>query len=67
MILNIFSDNDQVFNKGKKNNYDTTIMFYRKALVEYLPLFREINVYYNTIYKDYGTTKDNISLKRYRI
>lgn len=66
VTLNIFSDNDRIFNKNR-NNQDTTLTFYRKALKDYLPIFKEINVYYNTIFKDYGTLAKNISLRRARI
>lgn len=65
VILNIFSDNDKKYNKGKKNNYDTTLEYYRKAFKEYLILFKEINVYYNQSSKDCGVKRDQISLKKY--
>lgn len=68
VILNIFSDNDKVFNKKKNNfNYDTTIPYYRKILHPYVFLFKEVNVYYNRAYKDYGITKDKINLEKHRI
>lgn len=66
VVLNIFSDNDQEFNR-KNENYDTTIDYYRKSLSMYTILFKEINVYYNLLYKDCGTTRENIELKKYRI
>lgn len=71
VILNIFSDNDAVFNRKspgtRNNNYDTTIDYYKKSLHEYTYLFKEVNVYYNRAYKDYGTQKNNIELKKYRL
>lgn len=66
VILNIFSDNDKAFNK-KKGNEDTTIEYYRNAFKDYKILFKEVNVYYNLIFKDYGTHKENIRLKKYRL
>ena len=71
VILNIFSDNDLIYNRKSKdkynNNYDTTIDYYRKSLHDYTYLFKEVNVYYNRAYKDYGTQKRNIELKKYRL
>lgn len=66
VVLNIFSDNDKDFNP-KKENYDTTIDYYKKALSMYTILFKEINVYYNRLYKDCGISRENIELKKYRI
>lgn len=66
VILNIFSDNDKMFNK-KKGNEDTTIEYYREAFKDYKILFKEVNVYYNLVFKDYGTHKENIRLKKYRL
>lgn len=66
VILNIFSDNDKEFN-SKKENYDTTVDYYRKSLSTYTILFKEVNVYYNLLYKDYGIPGKNIKLKKYRI
>lgn len=66
VILNIFADNDKDFNP-KKENYDTTIEYYRKSLSRYTIMFKEINVYYNLAQKDCGTRIENIRLKKYRI
>lgn len=46
----------------KKQNDDTTLEFYRKTFKDLKYLVKEINVYYNEIYKDYETSIDKISL-----
>lgn len=66
VILNIFADNDNDFNP-KKENYDTTIEYYRKSLLRYTIMFKEVNVFYNLSEKDCGTKLENIRLKKYRI
>lgn len=63
--INIFSDNDSVFNKKNKN--PTTYQYFMKLLRNYKYLFKEINIYYNELEKDVGTTKDRIILKKYKI
>lgn len=63
ITVNIFSDNDEMFG-NKKNNYHTTLAYYKKALRKYTPLFKRINVYYNMKNKDYGVRKEEISLKK---
>lgn len=65
VILNIFSDNDQDFNKNKKNNHDTTLEYYKKAFKYYTLLFKEVNIFYNRANKDCGVRKEQISLKKY--
>jgi hypothetical protein len=63
ITINIFSDNDEIFNK--KNNNPTNIDYYRRVLKNYKYLYGQINVYYNTIGKDIGVPRQEISLKRY--
>lgn len=63
ITINIFSDNDEVFNK--KNNKPTNIEYYRKVLKNYKYLYKQINVYYNTIGKDIGVPRQDISLKKF--
>lgn len=63
--LNIFSDNDSVFNN--KNNNPTTVEYFVKLLSHIKNLYGEVNIYYNTISKDIGIQKDKIALKRYKI
>ena len=63
IIINIFADNDAVF--GKKNvkaNFSSSLAYYRKTFHIYKYLFKEINVYYNSIGKDVGVPREEISL-----
>lgn len=62
VIVNIYSDNDNTFNKKKSN--DTSIENYRNLLNKYKPLYGRINVIYNLKNKDYGIPKDGIILKK---
>lgn len=62
VIVNIYSDNDNTFNKKKSN--DTSIDHYRTLLNNYKPLYGRINVIYNLKNKDYGIPKDGIILKK---
>jgi hypothetical protein len=66
VVLNIFSDNDKDFNK-KGGNEDTTLEYYQMALAEYTILFKEVNIYYNLVAKDYGTSLGNIRLKKHHL
>lgn len=79
VTINIFSDNDADFNKkekkaekgkyNKKTKYDTVvetdIEYFKSILHPYKYLFGKINIFYNQIYKDCGTTKENIILKKH--
>ena len=65
ITVNIWSDNDDDFNRKKSNN--TSTEYYRKILSKYKPVFKEINVYHNIKSKDYGVIKDNIILKKERL
>lgn len=69
VTVNIYSDNDETFNKkkNKKQNQDTGLEFYKKTFKELKYLVKEINVYYNELFKDYGISKDKISLIKYRL
>lgn len=62
VIVNIYSDNDNTFNKKKSN--DTSIDHYRNLLNRYKPLYGRINVIYNLKNKDYGIPKDGIIIKK---
>lgn len=64
--LNIFSDNDEVFNNNK-NNKPTTIEYFKKLLNKQKYLYGNTNIYYNLIDKDIGVDLDKISLKKYKI
>lgn len=64
--LNIFSDNDEVFN-NKKNNKPTDIKYFKKLLNTQKYLYGNTNIYYNLIDKDIGVGLDKISLKKYKI
>lgn len=66
ITLNIFSDNDEKFNKSK-NNVPTTVEFFKKNLYKFKHLYGKVNIYYNILGKDIGVRKENISLKRERI
>lgn len=63
--LNIFSDNDEVFNN--KNNKPTNIEYFKKLLHKNKYLYNSTNIYYNLIDKDIGVAKDKIKLKKYKI
>lgn len=80
IIVNIFSDNDQMYNKKDyskkrvKSKYrktepgeSTSIEHYRKLLKNYKYLYGEVNVYYNLERKDYGIPVEYISLKRIKL
>ena len=63
--VNIFSDNDQVYNK--KSVSPTDINYFKRILQHSKNLFGNINVYYNKIGKDIGVHKDEIVLTKYKI
>lgn len=63
--LNIFSDNDEIFNN--KNNNPTNIEYFKKLLHKNKYLYNSTNIYYNLIDKDIGVAKDKIKLKKYKI
>ena len=66
ITINIFADNDQIFNK-KNKNATTTIEYYKKILKNYKHLFGKINVWYNLMSKDIGVPRDKIKLQKYVI
>lgn len=66
IIVNIFADNDEQFNDNK-NNKPTDIKYFNTLFKKLKYLYGEVNIYYNTIYKDIGVNKEKISLKRYKI
>lgn len=63
--VNIFSDNDEVYNKKNKN--PTTISYYDNLLKKYKYLYGEVNVYYNLLGKDIGVPRQDIKLKHYKL
>lgn len=69
ITVNIFADNDSGFNKKKNKvtNYTTSINYYRKILKNYKHLYGKINVYYNSIGKDVGVPREQISLIQYKL
>lgn len=70
IIVNIFADNDKVFNeksKDKKTYYSTTVDYFRKVFKKYKYLYKEVNIYYNVKSKDIGVSKDQIALRKHRL
>lgn len=63
--LNIFSDNDVVFNKKAKN--PTDMKYFKKLLNRQKYLYGNTNIYYNLIDKDIGVGLNKIALKKYKI
>jgi len=60
--INIYADNDKEFNKKAKN--PTTFEYFKKEFETDKYLYNNINIYYNTISKDCGVKKEEISLER---
>jgi len=52
VVINIFSDSDH------------DLYFYKNMMAELSPWVNKINIYYNSIGKDYGVPKDQISLEK---
>lgn len=65
ITLNIFSDNDEVYNN--KNNNPTNIKYFKRLLNKVKYLYNEVNIFYNIIGKDVGVSTDKIKLKKYKI
>lgn len=63
--LNIFSDNDVIFNKKAKN--PTDVRYFKKLLNRQKYLYGNTNIYYNLIDKDIGVGLNKIALKKYKI
>ena len=63
--INIFADNDMMFNRNNKQ--PTDYKYFKKVFRKYKHLFGDVNVYYNILYKDIGVARDKISLKKYKI
>lgn len=63
ITVNIYSDNDKIYG-NKKNNFHTTMEYYKKSLKRFCPLFKRINVYYNMKAKDFGYPKEKISIQK---
>ena len=66
VTLNVYADNDKVFNKKNKEN-DTTLEYYEYLFRNYKYLFKEVNVIYNILAKDCGYPKNMISLDKHRL
>jgi len=60
--VNIYSDNDNTFNKKKSN--DTSVEHYKQMINKFKPLYGTINLYYNLKNKDYGIPKNEIITKK---
>lgn len=56
--LNIYADNDVMFNKKAKN--PTTPEYFSKLLKTYSHLYGGVKLHYNMINKDFGYPKENI-------
>lgn len=65
VTVNVFSDNDESYNK--KNKTPTDMEYFRKVFRKSKYLFKEVNVFYNILGKDIGVKKDKISLIKERI
>lgn len=65
IILNIYADNDAVYNKKAKQS--TTINYFKSILRKYKHLYGEVNIFYNMIGKDVGVPKEQIVLKKQKI
>lgn len=65
VTVNIFADNDAVFNK--KARIKTDIPYFQRTLGHMKYLYGAIYIYQNQVYKDIGTSKDNIKLKRTKL
>lgn len=65
VILNIYADNDAVYNKKAKN--PTTPEYYREKLNKIKYLYKEVNIYYNKIGKDFGVKRNEISLMKVKL
>lgn len=63
--INIFADNDEVYNK--KNKTPTDLGYFKKVFRKSKYLFKEVNVFYNIIGKDIGVPRNEISLKKERL
>lgn len=65
ITINIFSDNDELFNKDKnKKYYPTSFEYIENKVKKYRPLFKHINLYHNMKKKDYGVHKEDIKLTK---
>lgn len=67
IILNIFADNDMIYGRRDKSSESTSLNYYRRIFRYYKYLFKEINIFYNTIGKDIGVKREKISLKHYKL
>jgi len=65
IIINIYADNDEQYNKDAKQK--TTLSYFKKKLDLYKHLYKEINIIYNLMGKDFGVPRDMISMKKYKL
>lgn len=65
VTLNIYADNDEVFNKKAKN--PTTEEYFRKNFEKMFHLYGHVNLYYNTYRKDFGYPREDIMIKKIRL
>lgn len=66
VMLNIYSDNDKIFNKKNGRRVKTDVHDFVRNLqgLPYLFKNESINIYYNQVSKDIGVGNDNIVLKK---
>nr|DAT84615.1 MAG TPA: DNA primase [Caudoviricetes sp.] len=69
VTLNIYSDNDKVFNKkeNSKRRVKTELEDYKGDLYPYKFLMKGVYIKYNQLFKDYGTTLNNIFIETTRL
>ena len=65
IIINVFADNDKMYNKNNKN--PTDLKYFNNIFKRYKLLFKEVNIFYNSAYKDIGTDVSNIILERNKL
>lgn len=66
VIVNIFSDNDEMFN-NKNNNYDTKFEWYQKTLGKVSNAFGGMYIYHNMKSKDFGVPISEIAYRKRKI
>ena len=65
VTINIFADNDAVFNPKAKKQTDES--YFRRIFSRMSYLYKEVNVYWNIKKKDIGYPREDIRLKKIRI
>ena len=68
VTLNLFVDNDKQFNSHAKINRSVSIVdLHKKYLESYVPLFHNVNIYWNLKSKDFGVQRENIIVDKKKI